>query len=630
MEEGKQKTPSVMARLMGFEENARKLRVLSDDYLRKTASIGLLEKRSLRDVPLSKIPPERMHKNFRVNEISEIDKQIIPSVCDENPNPSRKRSNSSFSRQRNSHAKYISEDKKPFHVKGLDDIFGVQAYYSPKYYHPEFSIKHFGDPKGLQSEQCSGRFPASTSFNISDELKKLDNMNWQRIALRSHQKLHHRSGQTHIDPLDNLNPKLDLKDRLTHISKRIVVPKPISRWTQNSEKKLLIPKSTTLSPSDSDYMDRKDMNIKGPETAYANSGLEPHRHSFGITRAAAKQPQVNKTNTGSSFGGFSRSSVAAEKTSPNVSKKISSQSSFECRRRDWISYPLPGWSFFSEEAKKKMFDRWKCTKSCQEGEVDGRRHTLVEVFVIHDGLRRSSSVKTNQFYRAGRKLELGSLQCVGNKYRWKFLRRSSTADGNSIGNASQNDLCHHDTGNEDRNNVKNKVFPRKDSIEPWDPRSSLEKKKYGADTALKVNSHINSKTEAEAVLSFVNELPEIGHSILPAGDGHTHTCSDVWENLIPQVWLFLPRYFHYLIVLVPVHSINMLYPNHSVALFSYLLCSDSTLIGTRVMLGDQLSNYAYMSNLSYTKSMIFVEVMLYSFLHFFPFQNRKAIFCLVI
>lgn len=566
--EGKQKTPSVIARLMGLDEPAapqqpRKQRVLSDDYLHKTAFIGLLEKRSLRDVHLSKISPERMHKNFHVSEISETDKQIIPSVSDENSNPSMKRSDSSFSRQTDSHAKYLSEDKKLFHFKGLDDMAGdVQANNSLKYYHhPDLSIKHFGDLKGLQSEQRSGWFLASTSTSISDDsgsevCKKLDKMNSHRISLRSDQKLYHRSRQTHIDPLENLNPKLDLKDRSTHSCKRIVVLKPNSRRAQNSEKNLLIAKSTTLPLSDSDYMDHKEilksdngkMNIERPETAYPNSGLKPPRHSFGINRAAAKQTQVEKTNTGSNFGGFSRSSIAAEKSSPNLSKIISSQSSFDCKRRDRISYPFPSRSLFSVEAKKKIFDRWKSIKSCQEVEVDGRRRTLVEMFVMHDGGVRPnrSSVKISQFSHVGKKLELGSPQCVGNKYsskythirnqsRLEFLWRSSTADGNSIGDAFQNGLCHYDTGTEDRNNLRNNISQRKNSLEPWDPRSSLKEKRYGAhNAALKINNNIDRETEAEAVVSSVDELPEIGHSILPPGDCRTHTSSDVWENLIPQ------------------------------------------------------------------------------------------------
>lgn len=577
--EDKQKTPSVIARLMGLDEPAaphhplhRKQRVLSDDYLRKTASIGLLEKRSLRDSRLSKISPERMHQNFHVSEISQRDKQIIPSVSDDNPNPTMKRTDSSFSRQRNSHAKYLSEDKKPFHFEGLDDIVGnVQANNSLKFYHhPNLSIDHFGDPKVLQSKQCSTVISDDSS---SEVCKKLDKMNSQRIALRSHQKIHHRSGQAHIDTSDNLNPKLDLKDRSTHFSRRIVVLKPNSIWAQNSEKNLLIAKSTTFSLSDSDYMDHKemlkpdngDMNIEGPETAYANSGLEPPRHSFGITTAAAKKTQEEKTNTVSSFGVLSRSSIAAERTSPNVSKKISSQSSFDCRRRDWISYPFPRRSLFAVEAKKQIFDRWKSTKSCQEKEVDGRRRTLVEMFVMHDGGVRpnKSSVKISQFSHVGKKLELGSPQGVGNKYsskythirnqsRLEFLRRSSTADGNSIGNAFQNVLCHHYTGTEDRNNLRNKISQRKDSIEP---RSSLDEKRYccAHNAALKVNKNIDRETEAEAVVSFVNELPEIDYSILPPGDCRTHT-SDFWENLIPQVWLFFPRYFHHLIFLLPVDS----------------------------------------------------------------------------
>lgn len=166
--------------------------------------------------------------------------------------------------------------------------------------------------------------------------------------------------------------------------------------------------------------------------------------------------------------------------------------------------------------------------------MDGRRRTLVEMFVMHDGGVRSkrSSVKISQFSQEGKRLDLGSPQCVGNKYSskdihiWKsrieFLKRSSTADGNSIDDASQNGLCHHDTGTEDRNNLKNKVSQRKHS------------QKYGEDNAaLKVNNNIDGETEAEVAVSFVNEPPEIGHRILPTGDGHTHT-SDVLENLIPQ------------------------------------------------------------------------------------------------
>ncbi|XP_059666191.1 uncharacterized protein LOC132312004 [Cornus florida] len=87
--ESKQHTPSVIAKLMGLDEFPpqqpihKQQRVLSENYLRKTASIGLREKRSCHDGHPSKIKVERQEECrdcFEVPEIPNVDKHCTQSV----------------------------------------------------------------------------------------------------------------------------------------------------------------------------------------------------------------------------------------------------------------------------------------------------------------------------------------------------------------------------------------------------------------------------------------------------------------------------------------------------------------------------------------------------------------------
>lgn len=436
MMEDKQKTPSVIARLMGLDELPsqqplhRNHKVLSDDYLRKTASIGLLEKRSSRDGLLCKTSAEKQDMSVCRSE-----------MFDGKPNANTVSADFSVPRLRNSHTKYPLNEKKLFHLKGLDDMLEGLC---------DNRGKHFGGPKGFQS-----RLSASTSTSVSDDsdgelFNMLDKMIHQRGALRSIEKVENSYQQTYIDPLDKLKPQLDFKDR----SRSIVVLKPNSR-------------------------------------------------------------RAKQINSSSSFRGLSRSRVTPDECSPNVSDRISCQSSFNFKRIDQISYPFPSGSIFSVEAKKQIIERWRTTKNFQEVEVDGRRCTLGEMFTMHDdGARPKTSIS-----HEGGKLELGSSRHVNGKYgstvghiqdlpRLELFKRPIVATGNSnlttIGEASQHDL-------------KNKASLREHSLKP------------------RVNTDLASEDQQQL---------EVAPGISLSKD--EHTSSDVWENLTPQVWLLFPGSLHYL------------------------------------------------------------------------------------
>lgn len=98
--EGNQNTPSVIARLMGIDElppqqpSHRQLKVLSEDYLRKSASIGMLGESSLLLSRLTRKTAEKQHsvKHVFSSEIQENDKRSSQSIPGSKPNQATIRS----------------------------------------------------------------------------------------------------------------------------------------------------------------------------------------------------------------------------------------------------------------------------------------------------------------------------------------------------------------------------------------------------------------------------------------------------------------------------------------------------------------------------------------------------------
>ncbi|GMP68709.1 hypothetical protein CsSME_00028240 [Camellia sinensis var. sinensis] len=107
--ESKQGPPSVIASLMGLDELSpqkpvcKPHRVLSENYLRKTASIGLLEKRSYherRSFRVTYEEQEELMDAFEVRNIPTMDKHYIQSIQEVRANTTMTEVKKSFVRQK--------------------------------------------------------------------------------------------------------------------------------------------------------------------------------------------------------------------------------------------------------------------------------------------------------------------------------------------------------------------------------------------------------------------------------------------------------------------------------------------------------------------------------------------------
>ncbi|KAA8534272.1 hypothetical protein F0562_031789 [Nyssa sinensis] len=130
--EPKQRTPSVIARLMGLDEMPpqqpvhKQQRVLSENYLRKTASIGLRERRSCYEGGSFRRNVETSQEYKDVFEVPEIPKMYykhrIQSVPKGRTNSSMTEAKLACMKQKLTNAKCLSMDKKFQHLKEFDDV----------------------------------------------------------------------------------------------------------------------------------------------------------------------------------------------------------------------------------------------------------------------------------------------------------------------------------------------------------------------------------------------------------------------------------------------------------------------------------------------------------------------------
>ncbi|KAL3521024.1 hypothetical protein ACH5RR_019173 [Cinchona calisaya] len=377
--EGKQNTPSVIASLMGLDALPpqqlphRQLKVLSEDYLRKTASIGLLEKSSLRVSRISRKAAEKQHsvKHIFDCEIPKNDKRspwLIPGL---KPNQGTVRAQIIFGRQKNPYPRrYHSIDKKFYHTEELNDLTRDN---SVRYFNKSnLSTKQLHDPKALELHSDSGHLTAQifTSVPTSADCK--------------------RSSRLEAD----------------NLSTRIVVLKPNSRKTQDSLMDLHLHSYDILhQKGDMEYRvygehlncQSRELNAKLTETEESRGKEPPRYSSIDPLRVEQKAAKEEQKSISSSHKYALRSRITIEDSSVHGPKasRTSTQGSFCWKNRDRISNPFPSGPFFAWEAKKQIFERWKTTKSFEEFEVSGRRFTLGQMFAMQDAKARPKNSYSN-------------------------------------------------------------------------------------------------------------------------------------------------------------------------------------------------------------------------------------------
>lgn len=546
--EGKQNTASVIARLMGLDELPpqqpfhRQQKVLSDEYLRKTASIGMLEKSSL---------------------------------------------HVGRGRQKKACAKrYLSIDAKLYHAKEPNDVredLHVTRDNSLRYFNPsKFSTKQLHDPKAPQLHLRSSLSTAPTvtsapNYRESSQLKQSRKILTESNVARSIQILKNDCGDSDIDYLNELlKTHSGLKDKTSNFSTRIVLLKPNSRKAQNYATNLLLLRSNMPSHSgDSGYREygelliseSREFNIKVIKTENITSDMEPSRHGFrDHNHVEKKAAQEERKNTGSSHRAAPRSRVTVEDSPQNL-PEASSQGSFYWEKREQISNPFPNGSVFAREAKKQIFERWKTTKSFEEVGVSGRRCTLGQIFAIHDREARPKSMysklEKNCFssplcpQKENSDLGTSVLSSkVGstNEYirklpRPKLQKNSSVDTKNSSLKLTSEAFQNWSSGQKevvpDNHKLNGKNFCIEDSLESRNLGVSCENQHYfpGEDTEGSQDLHLDLDHNLPLQVNWgvQDDLEKDMHK-----ESDDQSFSDVWDNMTQQVWFFFPRCLNHL------------------------------------------------------------------------------------
>ncbi|KAI8007499.1 hypothetical protein LOK49_LG07G01236 [Camellia lanceoleosa] len=337
--ESKQGPPSVIASLMGLDELSlqkpvcKPHRVLSENYLRKTASIGLLEKQSYherRSFRVTYEEQEELMDAFEVRNIPMMDKHYIQSIQEVRANTTMTEVKKSFVRQKSETTarRNILRSFQKFENGFLTDSCGdLVIDYTSQLLNPQMELKN---------ETC-------------------------------------------------FSPSKTTKDGTHHLPSRIVVLKPNLGKSQYAAKSSFSPISEDCSQSsDRNHVEfsklkNGELNNQVVERKILANDMETSRHTSRVSRKFAKgiSRQITHSIT-SSLREVSITETRVDKTFMNESEvKMPSCSSFF----DWknqcetTNSPLNR-SSNANQAKKQLSQRWKITKSHEELDKSGLNNQL--------------------------------------------------------------------------------------------------------------------------------------------------------------------------------------------------------------------------------------------------------------
>ncbi|KAK3023305.1 hypothetical protein RJ639_043655 [Escallonia herrerae] len=330
--ETKQHTSSVIAELMGLDELLprqtipKQRRVLSEDYLRKTASIDLLEKRSF-------------YKDHSIRQ--KIEKQY------------------------------------DFEVLPVMDKMHDKQYVGPRTH----SGRMTDDTSTYRSnEKCRNSEKTNTlRVNLLRSLQKLEK-GFNRDS----------SGDLDVDYLRNLLTSRSVLKDVTCISPTsIVVLKPDIRQADSNSKSLLSPNSHCGSASGDTKQDfprpiNWELYMKVRDRGSQVSALEPSGPGFKVAVGTAKEKEFFQLRHSSSSRKVSNSEVRVGDASANEPVLVPSCASFFVRENQVrrTSYSSLNKSSFAKEAKKRLSERWKVNKSSQKVGAASSDCTLGEMLAM--------------------------------------------------------------------------------------------------------------------------------------------------------------------------------------------------------------------------------------------------------
>lgn len=319
--EGKQHTPSVIARLMGLDEfpprqhlPVKRRRVLSENYLQKTASIGLLEKCSF-SVGLSHGINAQKHQVVKDVSAAKLKMQ--------------KYTNSSSASIEVKHSYFKDSKGTPESLLSPKNLRDLQD--SKPYCYPAHSA--VAKPVGKMSARTTAEEKTSRSLQTHEIGTPKDDI-----------------GECSIHHLKKTNFQLDPNSSMFHPSMRIIVVKPSSgKYRKTKHQQVYLRHGLESDPVHLKYKEFKE---------HENGAV----HDVKPERAESIRDTFIKD----------------EVLKPPSSKLCSTQ-----RKDDTLNYFSKRPSF-SKDIKKQNIERWKLRNDLQEVETIHRSQNLGEMLATDD------------------------------------------------------------------------------------------------------------------------------------------------------------------------------------------------------------------------------------------------------
>nr|XP_033509964.1 uncharacterized protein LOC104088530 isoform X2 [Nicotiana tomentosiformis] len=338
--EQKQHTPSVIARLMGIDElppqqplPAKKRRVLSENYLRNTATIGLREKSSF-SVGLSRGINTQKHQVAK--HVFGVEMPDIYSHEKASQNAAK------LKRQKYSDSSFTS-------MKEKNSYFKLSK----------------GTSECLLSENTSRSLHRLGIGTTKDDV-----------------------GECAIHHLKKINSEFDPNRNMLHPSRRIIALKPSSRKSRNTKNQSFSLRPAVESdPVDSKYKEFTKNEIGAvviEKSGRANgvNSLEPLNIGVRVPRKIAQTRNLGQHELNHSLKLTSRAESISNTFLKAEVLNPPSSNLFTTRRGDDTSFSKR--SSFAKEEKKQIIERWKLTNDFQEVEIARRSLSHGEMLAMDD------------------------------------------------------------------------------------------------------------------------------------------------------------------------------------------------------------------------------------------------------
>ncbi|KAK9282680.1 hypothetical protein L1049_010900 [Liquidambar formosana] len=460
--ERRQGTPSVIARLMGLDTLPpqqpihKQQRVLSENYLRRTASIGVLEKRSSHEGRSFRMNVEEQQEFkdvFEVPDTPMLDNHQNLSVQKEKAKLSSNEAEIAFVRQKYMGVKSLSSDEKLQNPKEFHDAVEVldsnRNLFLEDLQEPDsLFTKHLHDLQGVPLHSHLSRITVLKSLNgpncrDKELCRKSERTTKQWNAIKLDPKLEndlvrHSHGGLGVDYSDKvLKLQLELNSETCLPTSKIVVLKPNLGKAQKAARSIFPHSLNEDSQSgnrkhkDIPTFENGELFIEVGERKHLVKDLEPLRHRSRVSRETAKEitRQMRHSMSNSSTD-VSKSGFRGDDTSADESEVMTpaSPNSFDWKNRYQTSFSHSNGSFLAQEAKKHLLERWKMTRRFQEVGLASSGSTLGEMLAMPDpemGPRNldyklgGKHVLRNQFGLNNRDANSGSPVGINSMEGWK-------------------------------------------------------------------------------------------------------------------------------------------------------------------------------------------------------------------